>query len=227
MHRTQKTKKGLVFFLLLLIIGLSILFYFYLLNIDKKYSRIIKNETTLYNNIQDITFGANRGYLLLYKIMETDDQQKRNSLIDQKNLSVAKNDSLINKVLSSLTEKKDRLPLNELISSRQEYIQNCARFEEYLISEKKDSAQYFLINKIEPSFLTYQDELISFIDSNTTNVLENSEHITSEVKRNSSIVLLFGLSPLLIVILFLIILVVLLLIMILFLKNVEYGRYGE
>lgn len=227
MHRTQKTKKGLVFFLLLLIIGLSILFYFYLLNIDKKYSRIIKNETTLYNNIQDITFGANRGYLLLYKIMETDDQQKRNSLIDQKNLSVAKNDSLINKVLSSLTEKKDRLPLNELISSRQEYIQNCARFEEYLISEKKDSAQYILINKIEPSFLTYQDELISFIDSNTTNVLENSEHITSEVKRNSSIVLLFGLSPLLIVILFLIILVVLLLIMILFLKNVEYGRYGE
>jgi hypothetical protein len=227
MPRTQKMRKGIILFLLMIIIGMSISFYYYLLDLNKKYSMIIKNETTLYNNIQDITFGANRGYLLLYKIIEARDKIMRDSLLIQKNLAVLKNDSLINEVLFNLTDKKDKSSLNDLITSRQEYVHNCARFEDYLTSDKKDSANNILINEIEPSFLKYQNELISFIDANTINVLENSGNITSEVKRNSYVVLLFGLSPVIIFSFFLIILGILIIIMILFLRDMEYDRYGE
>jgi hypothetical protein len=227
MHRTQKVKKGIIFILLLMIIGMSIFFYYYLVNIDKSYSQIIHKETTLYNHIQDITFGANKGYLVLYKIIETSDKRMRDSLIIQKNLAVAKNDSLINEVLFSLTDNKDKSSLNDLIKSRQEYIQNCAQFEDYLTTNKRDSASNILINKIEPSYLRYQNELISFIDINTSNVLEHSGNITSDIRRNSFIVLLFGLSPVIIFGIFAIILGILLIIMILFLKDIEYDRYGE
>jgi hypothetical protein len=225
MPKTQKAKKGIIFILLFVIIVLSVIFYFYLLNMDKKYSLIIKNEAVLYNNIQNITFGANNGYLLLYKLIEINDIQKRDSLIVQKDLSVARNDSLINEILFNYTEYKDKTYLKQLILSRQEYVQFCARFEEYLISGEKDSARYLLINKIEPSFYKYQKELIAFIDANTLNVLENSGNITSEVKRHSFIVLLFGLSPVIIFSLFLIILGILLLVMIFFLRDKGYERY--
>jgi hypothetical protein len=194
---------------------------------DKKYSMIIRNEAKLYNSIQDITIGANKGYLLLYKIIEEDNLLIRDSLINKKDLSAAHNDSLINEILFNLSESKDKSSLNQLILSRQEYIQNCSRFEKYLISDRKDSARNVLVNEIEPSFNNYQKELISFIDANTRNVLENSGNITSEVKRNSFIVLLFGLSPVLIFSIFLVILGILLIIMILFLKDIEYDRYGE
>jgi hypothetical protein len=227
MPKTQKTRKGIILILLMMIIGMSVFFYYYLLNMDKKYSGIIKNEATLYNNVQDITFGANKGYLILYKILATNDRTKRNNLIIQKNLLVSKNDSLINVILLNLTENKDKSSLNHLIISRQEYVQNCVRFENYLISNKNDSANYILIDQIEPSFLKYQKELISFIDTNTINVLENSGNITSDIKRNSFIVLLLGLSPVIIFSLFLIILGVFLVFMILFLKDIEYDRYGE
>ena len=226
MPNTQKTRKGIIFILLMMIIGMSIFFYYYLLNLDKKYSGIIKNEATLYNNIQDITFGANKGYLLLYKILAVNDRTKRDSLIIQKNLLVSKNNSLISEILLNLKENKDKASLNQLITSRQEYVQNCARFENYLISNQYDSANYTLINKVEPSFSKYQNELISFIDTNTINVLENSGNITSDIKRNSFLVLLFGLSPIIIFSLFLIILGVFLVFMILFLKDIEYDKYG-
>ena len=206
MQGSKKTKKGIIFILLLMIIGMSIFFYYYLVNIDKKYSAIITNETALYNTIQTITFGSNKGYLLLYKINEINDRTKRDSLIIQKDLLVSKNDSIINKILLQLTENKDKSSLNQLIASRQEYVENCARFENYLITSNKDSANYILTNKIEPSFLKYQTDLISFIHSNTAKVLENSGNITSDVKRNSFTVLLLGLSPVIIFSFFLIIL---------------------
>jgi hypothetical protein len=225
MPKSQKAKKGIIFILLSVVVVLSIIFYYYLLNMDKKYSMIIRNEAVLYNNIQDITFGANNGYLLLYKLVEINDQQKRDSLLIQKNLSVAKNDSLINDILFNYTEYKDRTYLNQLILSRQEYVHYCARFVEYLLVDKKDSARYLLLNKIEPSFYQYQKELISFIDANTLNVMQNSGNITSEIKRNSFIVLLFGLSPVIIFSLFLLVLGVLLLIMIFILKDKGDDRY--
>lgn len=227
MQETRKSKKGIIFILLLMLIGMSILFYYYLVNIDKKYSQIIKNEISLYNNIQDITIRSNRGYLLLYKINEISDRAKRDSLIIQKNLSVTKNDSLIDEILLNLTGNNDKFSLNQLIKSRQEYIQYCARFEDYLVNSNRDSADYILLNKIEPSFLKYQTDLISFIDSNTNNVLENSGNITSDVKRNSSIVLLLGLSPVIIFSLFLIVSGLILIITILFIKDTEYDRYRK
>jgi hypothetical protein len=227
MPKTQKTRKGIILILLMMIIGMSIFFYYYLLNMDKKYSGIIKNEATLYNNIQDITFSANRGYLLLYKIIETSDQTRRDSLYHERYLFGLRNDSLINDILFAIPEYKDKSSFDRVITSRKEYAQSCAKFKGYLTAGKNDSANYILINKVEPSFLKYQDELISFIDTNTINVLENSGNITSDIKRNSFIVLLFGLSPIIIFSLFLIILGVFLVLMILFLKDIEYDKYGE
>jgi hypothetical protein len=227
MHKVQKIRKGIILFLLLMIIGLSVFFYYYLINMDKKYSGIIKNEVTLYNNVQEITFGANRGYFLLYKIIGTNNLTKRDSLIIQKNLILAKNDSLINDILFALIENKDRSSLNQLISFRQEYVNNCARFKEYIAANKKDSANYILINEIDQSFQNYQKELISFIDANSSNVIEHSGNITSDVKRHSFIVLLFGLSPVIIFSLFLMILGIFLILMIFFIKDVEYKRYGK
>jgi hypothetical protein len=227
MKGTQNTKKGIIYILLIMIIGMSIMFYYYLVNIDKRYNQIIKYEIALYNNIQDLTFRANRGYLLLYKINEISDRATRDSLINQKHLLMSKNDSLIDEILLNLIGNKDKFSLNQLINSRQEYVKNCARFEDYLTNSNRDSANYILLNKIEPSFLKYQTNLISFIDSNTVNVLENSGNITSDVKRNSSIVLLLGLSPVIIFSIFLLILGILIIIMVLFIKDIEYDRFGE
>jgi hypothetical protein len=213
MHKTQKMRKGIIFILISLLIGISVFFYYYLISIDRKYSKIITTES-----------GSNRGYLLLYKIIETRDRTKRDSLYNERHSFGLRNDSLINDILYFQNMYGDKSSLMKIISSRKEYANNCAIFKSYITNDKKDSANDVLINKIEPSFLKYQNELISFIDSNTINVLEHSGNITSDVKRHSFFVLLFGLSPIIIFTIFLIILGVFLVLMIFFLKDIEYDR---
>ena len=224
MPKDNKLKKWIIYTLLVMIIGMSIFFYYYLINLDKKYSYIIKKEATLYNNIQNINFGANRGYLLLYKILETNNVVKRDSLIAQKKLMVETNDSLINEILFDFNKYKDKSLLNKVISSRESYIQKCNIFKNFLISNEKDSANDILINQIEPNFLSYQTELKLFIQANSIYVIENSGNITSDVKKNSFFVLILGLSPIIIFSLFLIFWGVLLVVIVLFLRDREYKR---
>jgi hypothetical protein len=223
MPKTKRVKRGGIYILSLLIIIMSVYFYYYLISIDERYSKIIANEGTFYNNVQNITFGADKGYLLLFKIMGTSDKANRDSLINEKRLLVAKNDSLINAILFNIDVYKNKSFLNGVIAARMEYIQNTAVFIDYL-STNKDSAVNILMNKIEPSFLKYQEELKSFIVSNYANVLEYSGNISSDVKTKSQWMLLLGLSPVLLFTVFLILLGIFLAIMIIFLKDVEYER---
>jgi len=227
MQRTHKVKSGFIYLLLLMVIGSSIFFYYYLINIDRKYSNIIEEETFISNHAQHIYSGANKGYVLLYKIITTDNHAIRDSLIIQRNSLVSKNDSEINELLSNLKENREKFLFNNVIESRKMYKQNIAKFDDYLITDKKDSANIFLASKIESSFLDYQENLNQFIYTNSTNVIKSSGNITSDVKRNSFLLLLLGLSPIIIFSLFLVVLVVFLILMTIFLRDIEYDRYGE
>jgi hypothetical protein len=198
---TKKINRGIIYLLSLLIIIMSVFVYYYLLSVDEKYSRIIEHEGMLYNNTQNITFGANRGYLLLYKIMEANSDADRDSLIAEKNFLVAKNDSLIDDILFNTDDFRDKSHLNKVISTREEYVKSCGVFLEVL-SDDKDSAKSILINIIEPNFGKYQEELKSFISSNISNVLQKSDKISSDIRSKT----LFVISPVLIFTIFLILL---------------------
>jgi hypothetical protein len=223
MRKTLRSKI-IIYILLLMTIGMSLFFYYYITNIDNEYTSIITNEINLYNNIQNVTFGSNRGYILLYKIFETNDPTKRDSLINEKLIWVTRNDSLINEIIFNLPEYKDKTMLNDVITAREHYIQNVAKFEKYVREGVKDEARDLLINQIEPNFYQYQSNLKAFIQSNSSNVIEHSGNITSGVKRNSYLVLLFGLSPIIMFSIFLFILGIFLILMLVFLKDVKYER---
>ena len=152
---THKAKSGFLYLFLIMAIGTSILFYYYLANIDRKYSGIIEKETFFYNHVSLINNDANIGYLLLYKILETNNNAKKDSLIIQKNFLISTNDSLINEILFNLNENKDKSSLYKVIASRENYKQNIAKFEDYLEVDRKDSANDILVNKIESSFINY------------------------------------------------------------------------
>jgi hypothetical protein len=224
MPRKNRIKKWIIYLLTMMIISMSFFFYYYLINLDKKYSNIIKREATLYSNVQNINYGANRGYLLLYKILETNNIARRDSLITTKKLMIQTNDSLINEILFDFNKYKDKSFLNNVISSRESYIQDCLKFENYLITNNKDSAKDLLINQIEPKFLKYQTDLKLFIQANSIYVIENSGNITSDVKKSSFFVLILGLSPIIIFSLFLVFWGVLLVLVIIFLRDKEYKR---
>ena len=149
------------------------------------------------------------------------------SLIIQRNSLVSNNDSEINELLSNLKENREIFLFNNVIESREVYKQNIARFNDYLLSDKKDSANIFLANKIESSFLKYQENLNQFIYTNSTNIIKSSGNITSDVKRNSFLLMLLGLSPIIIFSFFLVVFGVFFIIMTILLKDIEYDRYGE
>jgi hypothetical protein len=223
MPNKRRSKRGGIYILSLLIIIMSIFFYYYLTSIDERYSDIISNEETFYNNIENITFGANKGYLLSFKIIETNDKVKRDSMLNQKRMLVAKNDSLINEILFSDDIYKNKSYLKEVILAREEYIKNTALFIDYLYVNK-DSAAYILLNKIEPSFIKYQEDIKSYLESNNANVLQNSGDISSDVKTKSQWILFLGFSPVLLFTVIIILLGIFLVFMLIFLKDVEYER---
>jgi hypothetical protein len=223
MPNTNKVKKGSIYILSLLIIAMSVYFYYYLTNIDETYSKIITREEFLFNNIQNITFGSNKGYLLLFKIMETNNPIRRDSLLTQRKLLVSINDSLINEILFNKSEYSDKSFLNKVIEAREDYQDNIGMFLDHLYNNK-DSVASILVNKIEPSYLKYQQEIKLFIESNNYNVLKNSGKISSDVKRKSLFVLFLGFSPIIVFTSFLILLGIFMVVMLLFIKDVERDR---
>jgi hypothetical protein len=225
MQRTLKVKSGFIYFFFLMLIGISIIFYYYLLSIDRKYSKTIEEETFISNHAQLLYSGSNKGYILLYKIITANNQKTIDSLIVQRNSLVSKSDSVINELLFNLRGYREKSLFSNVITSREKYKKNIVQFNDYLKTDKKDSANIFLANKIESSFLNYQENLNRFIYSKNINTIEISDNITSEVKRNSFFILLFGLSPVIIFLTFLIILgIFIILMMIFFLRDIKYDR---
>ncbi len=197
----NKTSKQIII-IITLFFFLNIGFlYIYLNRVDKKYSSLLEKELDNFRSLQKITAESNKNFFLLSEILDTKDSSTIETLKQQRSNTIANNTQLFDSIASqAIVDIKNNKDYIDLLLFRKLYLENCEVFYTILKSASNDSSNNYFYHILSPQFLKYQLQLESFTNTHTKDLLDYSKGISKTVKRHSNSVLLFGLSPLILVI---------------------------
>jgi hypothetical protein len=177
----------------------SILLFAYLSYIDTKYSRLINNELISFQTIQKLTKESNNNYILLLELMDPPLTCNSESLYQEWWNMTVNNNQLIDSIKNSLTDnKKADQAFNDLLKSRNIYINTVLKIIPPSFCKKNDSCRIAFTNQIKPSFLSYQTALENYTKLRKDILSQQNYKLSSSVFKFGTLFLSFSLSTVLI-----------------------------
>ncbi len=193
-------KKVLIVIIFLIFSTCNIFLYNYLNNIDTQYTLLIEEGTNHLDIIQKLSFYSNRGYILLYKILQTKNREEKEKLGRERDMITESNTKFLDS-LANIYPQTNSL-LEELILSRKKYRQVSDELIG-LANQGNGSLALDEFDKIlEPLFYDYQTHINKYFRNTNKVILENSANFSSDVKKRAPMILFFGFSPVIIFIIF-------------------------
>lgn len=212
----KKINKSLIILVTVFFIINIGLFYILLQKVDKKYSTLIEKELESFSNLQKITKESNKNFYTLSKILYQKDSLQRVNLIKERQTISDQNTKYFENIaLISYLDSTSAKELTELLRLRFIFLTNCDVYLKMISTFPKDSCYSYFYNTLTQSFLNYQDKLQDFTQIHKKELLNYSDDITNNVNKSSRNILLFGLSPLILILIIALIYIVIILLAIL------------
>ena len=197
----RKINKRLIIFIsLFFFLNIGIL-YIYIHRIDRRYSTLLEKELENFKYIQRITEGSNKSFFILSKILDTKDSIAVEKLKEDRLFLVDQNTRYYDSIVSgTIVDVKSKNEYSDIVEIRKHIFKAVDQYYILLKTVSNDSCQKYFYNVITPNYLNYQRKLELFTDSHAKDLHTYSQNISTDIKKNSRKVLLFGFSPLLLVI---------------------------
>ncbi len=192
-------KRILIFISLFFFLNIGLL-YIYLNRVDKKYTNLLEKGLENFKYIQRITEISNKTFFTLSEMLDTKDTNEINRLKQERLFLISQNTKYYDSIVSStIIDAKVKEEYADIVQFRKKSFKKVDIFFDLIKTQTNDSCLKYFYTVLTPNYLIYQNKLEGFTDAHIKDMLNNSQNISNNVKRNSNSVLLFGLSPLLLV----------------------------
>jgi len=176
------------------------LLYVYLNRVDKKYSVLFEKGLENFKYIQRITEISNKTFFTLSEMLDTKDTNEINKLKQERLFLISQNTKYYDSIVSStIIDTKVKEEYADIVQFRRNSFNKVDVFFNLIKTQSNDSCLKYFYAVLTPNYLKYQNKLEIFTDAHIKDMLNNSQNISNNVKRNSNSVLLFGFSPLILV----------------------------
>jgi hypothetical protein len=208
--KMQFYRKFLLLILLVFAFASAIFLYFFSLHIDKKYSELIEDRTQVTGAIQKLSHKSIRGFFKLYTIVNTPVADSVLAMQKKwKTKALVNNTFLDSFARNRFLSDSDKLQLNKLINSRNQYTALCLQFFDLKNTASEADRVLFLKKEVTPAFKNYQEQLDLFLESNNKRLAETNGQFTVTHQKTGLLFLTLGISPVFLVMLSMIIIIML------------------